>query len=472
METFNFSNDYQDLILACWMRHPEKFVLYGQILRNEYFTGLNAALAAKCLIECITKHGVSPTPTVLGDLMFQEFTKLGNEEQVADALDYIRKLSEINTRNVDEVKDRLVSFCKERAIIHACSKVVEAVKTNTGHKINPITLIEEALMIGYDIKDDGIHLNQQYHEVIDRVTAETYGIRTGYPIFDEIWKTGWGPGWLVTIIAPPKRFKTCCCLNLALNMAGPQVGEHVFYYACEIGEDLAAWRMLCRLSGTTDNEAKTHPIQFAQDSYRAILAGLNGEVFIKGFSSKMATIQDIRLHAKHIINTTGKQPKAIFIDHAECIRPSAQLNKTVPDYRQQSDIYTEARALASELKCTVIMPDRCNKETVDKNVPDMKSFQGAFEKAGIVDVAIGLCATPKEHLNHRIRAFVFLNRHGSAFHHIGGTVDPERMNIEFTERLKYDPDADDWIHRRPIGHRVNMNDIDDIDTRLNERKGD
>jgi hypothetical protein len=67
---------------------------------------------------------------------------------------------------------------------------------------------------------------------------------------------------------------------------------------------------------------------------------------------------------------------------------------------------------------------------------------------------------------------VFLNRHGSAFHHIGGTVDPERMNIEFTERLKYDPDADDWIHRRPIGHRVNMNDIDDIDTRLNERKGD
>jgi replicative DNA helicase len=454
------------------MRHPEKFDLYGQVIRNEYFTGLNAALAARCIIECLEKHGVSPTPTVLGDLMLQEFSKLGNEEQVSDAIAYIHKLSEISTRNADEVKDRLIAFCRERAIIHACSKVVEAVKTNTGDKINPIELVEEALMVGYDLKDDGVHLNQQYKEVIERVTSSTYGIRTGYPIFDDIWKTGWGPGWLVTIIAPPKRFKTAFCLNLALNMAGPQIGEDVFYYACEIGEDLAAWRMLCRMSGTPDEEAKMHPVQFVHDSYRSILEGLNADVYIKGFSSKMATIQDIRLHAKHMINRNGRKPKAIFIDHAECVRPSSSLSKNTPDFRQQSDIYTEARALGAELECTVIMPDRCNKETVDRTVPDMKSFQGAFEKAGIVDVAIGLCATPEEHLNHKIRAFVFLNRHGAAFHHISGTVDPERMNLEFTEWLKYDPEADDLYHRRRIGHRVNMDNIDNIDTRLNERKGD
>jgi replicative DNA helicase len=440
------------------MRHPDKFLVYGQVLRSDYFNGLNSILAAKCVIACLMKHGVSPTPTVLGQMMASEVKRLGNEEQAQDAYAYIQKLASLDTRNVEEVKDRIVAFCRERAVVGACSKVVEAFKTGTVEKINPIQLVEEALMVGYDLQDDGIHLNQDYNAVIDKVTSVNYGIRTGYPLFDDIWKSGWGPGWLVTIIAPPKRYKTAFCLNLALNMASPQIGQDVIYYACEIGQDLAAWRMLLRLAGMRDDDARQSPIEFKNSAYDGMCARLQNNIWLKGFSSKMATIQDIRLHARHIINTKGIHPKAIFIDHAETVRPSVTLNKNTPDHRQQSDIYTEARALGQELGCTVVMPDRCNKETVDRTVPDMKSFQGAFEKAGIVDVAIGLCATPKEHLENKIRAFVFLNRHGSAFHHIGGIVDPTIFNIEFTDRLVYDPESGEHTPRR---QRANLDYVED-----------
>ena len=196
MENFNFSSDYQDLILACWMRFPEKFDMYGGIMREEYFSGMNSRLTAKCIIECVTRSGTSPTPTVLGDMLYQQLTKVGVEEQVEDAQAYVQKLASIDTRNVSEVKDRVVLFCKERAIVEVCLKVVESCKANTRDKINPIELMESALMVGSEVNELGLHLNSQYQEVIDRVTSSTYGIRTGYPIFDDIWKTGWGlDGW-------------------------------------------------------------------------------------------------------------------------------------------------------------------------------------------------------------------------------------------------------------------------------------
>jgi hypothetical protein len=73
----------------------------------------------------------------------------------------------------------------------------------------------------------------------------------------------------------------------------------------------------------------------------------------------------------------------------------------------------------------------------------MKSFQGAFEKAGIVDAAIGLCATDEEYKHDRVRYFVFLNRHGEAYKHYDGTVDPQRMKMTVGQEIDYTPEDED-----------------------------
>jgi hypothetical protein len=70
----------------------------------------------------------------------------------------------------------------------------------------------------------------------------------------------------------------------------------------------------------------------------------------------------------------------------------------------------------------------------------MQSFQGAFEKAGIVDISIGLCATEAELKNNIIRLFVFLNRHGAALQHFQGAVDASTYRMEILKELEYDPD--------------------------------
>jgi hypothetical protein len=136
------------------------------------------------------------------------------------------------------------------------------------------------------------------------------------------------------------------------------------------------------------------------------------------------------------------QPKAIIIDYAETVRPDS-VDKKAPDWRQQADIYTQARAIGSELGCCIIMPDRCTRETVGKQVPSMKSFQGSFEKAGIVDAAIGLCSTDREYHQNRIRYFVFLNRHGEAYKHYDGSVDPSRMRMTVENEIEYRPEDEE-----------------------------
>lgn len=86
------------------------------------------------------------------------------------------------------------------------------------------------------------------------------------------------------------------------------------------------------------------------------------------------------------------------------------------------------------------MPDRCTRDTVTQPVPDMQSFQGAFAKGGIVDIAFGICATDAELLNNVLRFFIFLNRHGPALQHFQGTVDPAAYRIEINKEIEYDPD--------------------------------
>jgi hypothetical protein len=140
----------------------------------------------------------------------------------------------------------------------------------------------------------------------------------------------------------------------------------------------------------------------------------------------------------------------IVIDYAETVLPVERKNES--DWRQQANIYTDARALAAELGVVLVMPDRCNREAASKLVPDAQSFQGSAEKGGIVDVGIGLCATDGEIIANVLRVFVFLNRHGPKFQHIFSRVYPAQSKIELDHLIPYEPEAEQektpWMGKR------------------------
>jgi hypothetical protein len=283
--------------------------------------------------------------------------------------------------------------------------------------------------MGTDAKEDA-------DAVLDKILNPNYGVSTGYDLLDTHFLTrGMGKGWLIVPLAPPKGYKTTLCLNLALNIAGPLCnGEHVVYYACEINEELALGRIYCALTQSTLDQGIADPTTFRERVHAELEVGLNGKLIVKHFPAKAAKMSDIRAHLRALVAAKGFTPRVVVLDYAETILAEESDD---PEYRQSASIYTGARALADEFGCTVIMPDRCNRETVEQAVPSMTSFQGSFEKGGIVDAAFGLCATPDEYRRNIIRLFVFLYRYGPAGLHFKGRVDPEKYTMTFDEKLEW-----------------------------------
>jgi replicative DNA helicase len=444
-ESYNFTDDFQDCILACLIKFPKEFYAFGEIIQPQYFNGPAASELVFRLIEYRKKFGDYPTFTTLGNFAFHKAARV-NIDHAKETLEYVEKLAQIDTKDKAAILSLCIAFAQERAIYDANRKI-HAAQTE-GKPINPRQIMEEAMAVGTNMDDLGLSLCYDVEKILRQINNVSYGIKTGYQEFDKLWKNGWGPGWLVVPLAPPKRYKTAFSLNLALQIATQQDVD-VIYYACELTQELAAMRIYTNLTGWTQE-------QFQENLERGILITkkavkkLWGNVWIKGYPSKSTSISELKAHARQVIGTCGLQPRAIIIDYAETVRPDT-VDKKAPDWRQQSDIYTQARAFGAELGCTMIMPDRCNGETVGKKVPNMRSFQGSFEKAGIVDIAIGLCATDAEYKHDRIRYFVFLNRHGEAYKHYEGVVDPAHMRVVVNGEIEYKPEEEDG-EKKPRGY--------------------
>ena len=433
-KNYSFPDDFQDLILSSFLRHPADLAVVRQLVKPTYFRSVIATVTATCIFKYDQKYGAPPSFEALTDIVCQEQARLSGSRD--EALSYVAKLREIETSDVAYVKERIIDFAKERATLLAVLKAIDKVKAGDTDGLSP--LFEEAEKIG-GLDDYGLVLHDAVDEVVDKVTAVDYGVMTGYPAFDRIWRRGWQPGWLVVLLAPPKRYKSAMCANLALGMVGPSIDAPVFYYPCEISQELTLARMYSNISGLSMEKMYENPQQFKQSVHASMESRVNNYLVVKGFPSGAATMADIDRHASATEKELGVMPKAIFIDYAETIAYSPD-TKGQPEHQQQASIYLQARALAAKHHCAVIMPDRINRETVEKRVPSMTSFQGAYKKAGIVDVAIGICATDEEYANNILRFFVFINRHGAAFGHFRGKVDPETMDIDVGEEIGYTPE--------------------------------
>ncbi len=473
IQNYGFDDSFQDLVLACIIGKADEFLYALNFIKPEYFNGKAAFDTANEIYEYWIKYDRLPGFVVLANLCHDRFVR-ENPDHAQALYDYVSKLHELDTGEWQPIKERCQAFAKERALQVVIKKLIVSTTEGKTFKGDPVKLVEAAVQVGDDMGDMGIELHRDIEYVVEKLSDTTRGLRTGYPLLDRVWPLGWQPGWLICILAPPKRYKTSFCIQLALNMAGPESGSSadVLYYACEIDQIHAMKRALMNLTGTTEQAMLSAPgrfIDLAHDKTEII----HGNILFKSFPSRAATIQDIRSHAKQSISTFGMKPKAIFIDYAETVRPSTWNDRTRRSDEKSADVFHEARALGADLKCVVIMPDRCKAEVVDKPVPSLNSFQGSFQKDGIVDAAIGLCCTDSEKKQGRMRYFVFINRHGHEFGYFDGKVYPEIAQMTITGELTFSEEEADEQERRDKFRRGNKkrikpSTVTDDDVRFND----
>lgn len=442
-ESFNFSSDFQDLILACLIKEPAKFGFLMFNMSPKHFTGLTATIVSEALLTYHGEYGICPSMPMLGELAKDKAVKIGAEAE--DVTEYIKKLEDTDTNDWSAVKKKLHAFIQEREILSTLKRSIVALQE--GKPFDYVAEFTRATNVCKDMGDMGLIFDATDGEaVIRKVTSSNYGVKSGYALLDNHFPMGFAPGWLIVPLAPPKSCKTTLCLNFAYNMISPGIDVDVVYNTCEISQELAFIRQLCRMLRLPLALIYQNPELFIRQM-KTTFERLNfqAKLVFKGWPAGQATISDIQNHAK-ALKQEGLDPKAMFIDYAETVRPEKPVGEAL-DRRMQADIYTRARAMGTELDLSVFMPDRCNRETVSLPVPNMTSFQGAFQKGGIIDVAFGICMTEAEKLNKIFRLFVFMNRHGPSMQYFRGALDLETYRMELNEELQYSPEEKDEVGR-------------------------
>lgn len=437
-ENFNFSQDFEDLIVVSYLNHAEKFYCYGHLLKPEYFSTLLGMLSIKAIDKYQKTYGTSPSYQAFSQFLGDECEK--NSVNTKDSAAFLAKLKKIPDVDLDYVIDRVVVFCRERATLNAIKSAARCLKEGTLPSEGFTKLFEEALDVGHNLDDIGYWLHADLNTVVDKVTNPDFGVRTGFPQFDGVWKHGWNPGWLIVPLAPPKRYKTIFSINLARSIVSPAVAEDVIYYSCEISGELAFLRTVYGLSDLTEDVMIDSVESFKTLVSTAIREKVAANLLIKHFSIGTAKISDLEAHCRMVMKKFNIKPRAIVIDYADSVAmtdPSQQMHV------QQAAVYKEAIAFGKRVGACIIMPDRCTSDAVDRKVPNLKSFQGAFAKGGIVDISLGLCSTEEEYQQNILRTFTFINRHGPPWQHWRGKVDPAKATIDIGELIPYTPEDED-----------------------------
>jgi len=397
-------------------------------------------LLMECLAEYQRQYGKVPSWEVIYQLVLDKCAAIGQDSR--PAYEYFKKLQALPANDTDYVLDRVIAFCKHRALINAVKTVARQLKNGETVGSEIIPMFEEATHIGENIEDLGYIFHHSVDAVIDKIISPEFGVRTGFPQLDNIWKTGWAPGWLIALLAPPKRYKTTVALNIALNIVGPSVGGNVFYYACEISGEQAVLKGFYNITGFNEDIMFDSPEKFKQDVKKSIEQKIVGNLVIKHFPIGTASVGgQIRAHTRMLVKQLGITPHLIVIDYADTVNSST---KTGDDkaYIVQANVYKEAIAVGSEFGAAALLPDRLTAEAAEQKVPVKRVFQGAFAKGGIVDGAIVLCQTPTEYQKNIFRTFVYVNRHGPAFQYFQGSVDPASSKIDFGDSIPYNPDEE------------------------------
>jgi len=151
-ETFNFSNEFQDAILAAYIERPERFLRFGEIIKPEYFTGLDAIEVVFRLRDYREKRGRAPNFSELGNFAFVR-TKRKNPERAAQLMDYVMRLSRVilDEPGIEFLSEMASAFVHERAIFDALRKIHNAHQEGKEATVDPVAVMQAAVNVGRDL---------------------------------------------------------------------------------------------------------------------------------------------------------------------------------------------------------------------------------------------------------------------------------------------------------------------------------
>jgi replicative DNA helicase len=237
-------------------------------------------------------------------------------------------------------------------------------------------------------------------------------VPTGWDIIDEVMDGGLGAGELGVIVAPAGIGKTW--MLQAIGASGMKKGLTVVHYSLELNQTYVGLRYDTVFSGIT-----TGNIKFYKEDVQKKIDQLKGNLYVKYYPTRSATVQTINAHMKQLEMQSIK-PNMVIVDYADIVKPLG----TFREKRHSiGDNYERLRELAGEFEIPVWTASQANRSSLEEDVIDASKVSEDYSKVMTSDFVMSISRKVEDKISNTARCHVIKNRFG-----VDGMTYPMMMN--------------------------------------------
>lgn len=396
----------------------------SDILSGDIFDSDSNKWLVNETIDYFLEHKTIPTL----DVLKIKINEIEDEVLQVAIIDMLREVwKHIESTDLDFVKQKCLDFCKNQVLKNAILESVNLLENQDYDGIK--SLIDRSLSVGTERDVGHVYITSLEERLSDSVRMV---VPTGWDIIDEVMDGGLGAGELGVIVAPAGIGKTW--MLQSIGASGVKKGLTVVHYTLELNQTYVGLRYDTVFSGIT-----TGNIKFYKEDVQKKIDQLKGNLYVKYYPTRSATVQTINAHMKQL-EIQNIKPNMIIVDYADIVKPIG----TFREKRHSiGDNYERLRELAGEFEIPVWTASQANRSSLEEDIIDASKVSEDYSKVMTSDFVMSISRKVEDKISNTARCHVIKNRFG-----VDGMTYPMMMNTNTGKFEIYESNTQSGKHQQ------------------------
>ena len=226
-------------------------------------------------------------------------------------------------------------------------------------------------------------------------------VKTPWEVVNDLTDGGLGPGELGVVVAPAGIGKSW--VLQAIGAGAIKNGMSVVHYTLELNESYTGLRYDSIFSGFASQNLKFH-----KDEVKSKLDDLDGNLVVKYYPTKTASVQTLSAHLQRMI-TLGTPVDMVILDYGDLLR---DVNNNKEVRHALGNIYEDLRGLAGEYEIPVWTASQANRSALEEDVIQAEKVAESYQKVMTADFVVSLSRKVGDKIANTGRFHIIKNRFG------------------------------------------------------------
>ena len=399
-----YGTAFQIKVLSSLLTDLKFLQTTSDILNGDIFDSDSNKWLINETIDYFLEHKTIPTLDVL-KIKINEIEDKVLQVAIIDTLREVWK--HVESTDLNFVKEKCLDFCKNQVLKNAILESVNLLENQDYDGIK--SLIDKSMSVGLERDIGHEYITSLEERLSDSVRMV---VPTGWDIIDEVMDGGLGAGELGVIVAPAGIGKTW--MLQSIGASGMKKGLTIVHYSLELNQTYVGLRYDTVFTGIT-----TGNIKFYKEDVQKKIDQLKGELYVKYYPTRSATVQTINAHMKQLEMQSIK-PDMVIVDYADIVKPLG----TFREKRHSiGDNYERLRELAGEFEIPVWTASQANRSSLEEDIIDASKVSEDYSKVMTSDFVMSISRKVEDKISNTARCHVIKNRFG-----VDGMTYPMMMN--------------------------------------------